>query len=757
MNTKATVEPRTAGIVIGGIIALSVIIGILSSGGGDDDSASIDLPLDTTTTTAAASTTAVPADGDHPDVESIDCNLLLTQDERDDALGTWERDDIPASLHFSRGEFCSEEFDGEPEFFVRIEPGEPEDFLPGTQIDGVTGVEVAGVGDAARWYDSEAGTLSVGVESELGILIYRIVLGRPDVTSEERLEIAKTLAGHALSRFPGVEPPPPPEPEITTFEAPPVDLPPNTWVGQILAAEESGEMTRGEAIVQTLRVFLGELNPEEGPGGGAPADWSSSRVIAMARDYTMTGPDDEVRAEVGALLDRLLPPLDDLRAVTAVPDPEPEGADGGDGGDGEESAAVFAPRPMLARSPLAAIAPAQDDQPVPDYCEQFGVAPPCLVEIQVPALEQQWPGKYSVIRPTSEVFDGWDTPTIDLVLAALAESVTKYEAYGESEMPPTTLLLSTFANNPTAVHTEFHGGQDCTVGVWPQGPNTSDAARYQQLIATAIAQCLIANTFRDQNPLEFNQTQWWSDALAVVLSDTVYPLAGKESELAPRLRDVDLQLTLLQRRYENWAYFELLTQQMSVENVFVAVRGLDASLDGVFADFWHDFNVDLSDGIIHDASGTGPAFVPRKEEVVITGPITFDLTPSRFFSARGHMSVANGQKACAEYDLTGDIVATWRPGDVGPPAGGWSEDLPVEFSGGDILILVTATADDADFVMRVTRVVDVDDECEEEDETDEGDAGADASGGGSGEAEPPGVCQLECEPSDYYWIGRPSW
>ena len=138
MGTDRTVSPRVATIIIVAIVGAALLVGLLAgddTGDGaatdavsEDDSSDGDSP-------SAGPTTSDDADTG-PDVPPIECQGLITQSETDDALGTWERDDLPSSLELQQGETCVEQFADEPEFFVSIGPGEISDFLAEARLGG---------------------------------------------------------------------------------------------------------------------------------------------------------------------------------------------------------------------------------------------------------------------------------------------------------------------------------------------------------------------------------------------------------------------------------------------------------------------------------------------------------------------------------------------------------------------------------------------------------------------------------------------
>jgi hypothetical protein len=101
---------------------------------------------------------------------------LLSADEMFIALGADENPDIiDGADGFSQAEVCRQTIALGENYFVEISPGGPSDFDEGRTLLGVTGEEVAGVGDGALWFGGEAaegfgeyGVLVVNQQSEYG-------------------------------------------------------------------------------------------------------------------------------------------------------------------------------------------------------------------------------------------------------------------------------------------------------------------------------------------------------------------------------------------------------------------------------------------------------------------------------------------------------------------------------------------------------------------------------------------------------------
>lgn len=145
-------------------------------------------------------------------VPALECRTLLTTSEIEDAVAVWERQSGDKNtLSFNKGERCYTAIASDYSVFVQIEPGNPGDFETGTKLLGAQGTPVSDIGDDARWFlgtgseGAPAGVLSVRQDTSLGVIYFRIAVGRPDLNTAELLDLVKGLALNALPRFPSDE------------------------------------------------------------------------------------------------------------------------------------------------------------------------------------------------------------------------------------------------------------------------------------------------------------------------------------------------------------------------------------------------------------------------------------------------------------------------------------------------------------------------------------------------------------------------
>ena len=149
----------------------------------------------------------------------------------------------------------------------------------------------------------------------------------------------------------------------------------------------------------------------------------------------------------------------------------------------------------------------------------------------------------------------------------------------------------------------------------------------------------------------------------------------------------------------------------------------------------HNFTRALTDVALVDTGGGLVPYRPPADELQISGPVTIHADPTPFGVVRIQVKAPDSEFACLEYEINGDVRASWRNGLVGRILpGGWTTDLPSQASGPSTF-LVTSTAGPATFRIRVTDVGDRPD-CEEQES-----------------AKPDSLencLELICGPSDYY-------
>jgi len=658
---------------------------------------------------------------------------LVTNEEADEVLDPHRdshpatRDEILVIDNFAEPVDLSEPGDATctklilAEIYVEIQQGDPADFEVGAEMEGVVGQPLPGLGDEAVWFAGVPRQGSFTAPHEAGVLsvsqgggFFRVLLAVPDADVGTQ-DIVKGLVTKALSRLPGGSPT-----GVLVADVKPTTLPGFGYVDVLLAREGRGEWTRGEGLVAMLRVLAGELDSSEVLVDGEIVERSGTGVIVLAREYLTSGTDDEASTEITRLLDLLSLTPEELAGMT-----------------GAEELTALLPNASLVLDVVAQ----QDDQ---DECQiLYNTASPCLVEVRSPELEQQWPGKYVLLRPMTKVSTNWTQEEVDVALEAMKDAAETYEALGE--MPPVVMYMTGDDDPGATTNVDVQDGQ-CQIAVH-QTMQFFGEDSFQQFLARDIAYCLIAQTF----PEAGTTFRWWVDGLANYLSGVVYPDRNLEHvNLPQRLAVEELETSLVGRTFTNWVFFEYLhSTGGGATGVLSTIGDLPGSLNTEIAGRWHAFNEALTDVSVPDLGGGNVPYAPPeadgappKVDVEVSGAGEASFNVRSFGVNRLHVRVTGGSVACVEYDLENEVKTSWRMGPPGPGSG-WSGDLPQTLEGESTFLLTVTGGEGAlpegILTMRVRDVVDSADECDEE-ESQPSDTGD--------------LCLEICDPSSYYRFGE---
>ncbi len=705
-DSVAWANAHPAQTIVGGLAILALLAVLISSlNGQDPDPEAFAITTSTTSLQGAATSTTVAAAGDemHPDVPQLTCARLITDDEADAAIFGADASGPRGMFTFSSGETCTFDPNDDSGKLVQIEPGDPSDLADGARLGGVVGEAVTDVGDQANWFDDPdtgAGVLAVGVDADLGALIYRIRLSRPDLDSAARLEIAQQLALAALPRFPGVTIEKSAiEPTVITFPDEPADLPAWGLDDALYEGIATGRWSLGEGLVAVLGSIADGV-----PGDVAPdvEETSGSMVIAAAQSYVAGG--GEHAGEIEAKLDDLLPSAEELDRL-APPD-----------------ATAFS-RLIVASAFFAARQGAD--------CGD-SEANPCYAKVPLDEYTDIDSARYSlyIALPSK-----WTEAEIEIVKEALHDSAVTYQGLGQ--MPVTELRLTP----GDRLYASYIRGKDCraSVGDFLVGKHPDEM---KQILAREIAFCFISHDAYSQLFENPNPVRWLVHGLANYLSGVVYPATNIEHRKLPaRLAQEELSTTLQDRSWTNWILFEHLHGFIGPDGIMDMLRGFPAGGDLVSAlatstgmpEFYHDLERALSDANVSDVGpGTVP-YEPQAWDLPLTGPSEVPLDVPQFGVRRLHIQVPPGEYACVDSFSQGALRMSWRPGAPGEP-GSWSDELPQSFEGEAVFVL-TSVEPGAFYTLEVNDVS-TEPDCQHDEETD----------GGS----PFEDCDI-CGPSTYYW------
>lgn len=698
--------------ILGGLAVMVLLVAVLSGGGNSgSDLPTSDLPTATGTAFnpfAQATTEAERFPG--PDFEQLACGPLLTFEDIDPVLDTtrW--------LTVGGGETCTHRTVDDASVFVRIGPGHPTDLID-TILDGAVGQPVSEVGDAAVWF-SEPATLSVAAESRLGIVVLRITIGRSDLDDPARLEAARTLARAALPRFPGIDaaPAPPPDPVVLSTDHAPVDQADQSYVANLLAREANGDWTRGEGLIATLQLFLGEATNSRVTPARTIADTSGSEIAQLASNYLATDASADEATELERLLARLLPSSDQLAAMS----------------DASNARGIEGPRPIAFATQETS------------GCETFwGAEDPCITEVISPALDEAFgAGKYKIFAPAEDVENthGWTDAHLVAAIDALERSALNFEARGT--MPANLEIMFTPLGTNRSVGLGDTDSCLITLNTPMQALFAQSADKYGQWIAHEIGRCYARSNFPAGS---LDESRWWETGYVWYLSDTVFPNASIETDLLglpQALAGEELATVVPGRVIGNIAFFESVHEQSSASSVDDMIRAIPAGLDtyngaGMLT---HEFVKVLTDGLILDQGGAHN-YAPDADDFELAEGLVIIAEPQPFGVERLHLTVPSGKYACVEYDRRGNVLNSHRPG--GPGEGGSWAPPPTTLEGSSTLV-ATATRPGASVTITVNELSDESD-CEEDEEDNP-----------PKDDEPGPSCGF-CEPSSFYYDSVEDW
>lgn len=594
------------------------------------------------------------------------------------------------------------------EIYVEVAVGDPADFGAGAFLDGVPGAPVDGLGDEATWFAGVPVSGSFSAPHEAGVLAvrkgearFRILLALPDIESAEQRALAEELASDALIRLVAGDA------EIIVVDHPETDTSANGLVGNLVAKEQRGEWSRGEGLVATLQLILGEADPEDVLVHPDTETRETTGIVRLAYLYLEDGGDGAIVAELNRLLQRIFSTDDQLEQMA---------------GNGQPTAALGG---LFAAAEL------------PEDCKAFfegwqipsGVGQ-CLQKRTLPGLDG-----YKVFGPAPPLpTAGWQNEHFDLALEALKETVPHYKTLGK--VPEVNIVLSV-VNDPKAAavaapHLPGSTDRPCGVALFTS-MQPDKATDFKQVVAHELAHCLHGDTFAEEYS-GGDEVTWWDEGMAEYLSNTVPEYAGNNLEHRDNLdkfNGTELATTVFDRSYDNFIFFQQLANSYLDQGLFNVIRSLPdrggtrQEQEDAMAGFggmrinYHTFVKNVSDVAVTDTGGGVIANAPDSDPYDLDRRLVIISDVQRFGAARLAVSVPAGKYACIAHDVGSDVELSWRSGRPGVPAGSWRSGLPDVMSG-EAVIVASTTEPDGELTIEVKDVSD-DDECEpEEDESETG-------------------------------------
>jgi hypothetical protein len=626
----------------------------------------------------------------YADIPKLDCSTLLTIDDIDEALA-YERD----TVDFEKGEVCRTYIYSDERVFVQIEPGWPADFFPATELVGVYGEPVSGVGDDARWFfgtgsaGGPVGVLSVRQVIWLGVLYFRIAVGRPDLNTAEMLDLVKGLALNALPRFLGVgeEPPtviPPPEPGDTSSRG---------YAENLLEKEADGEWTRGEGLVATLRLFAGEVDPDEVLRHPDMIDLFGSGIIRMAQEYLEScGGDPAAKSEIERLLAVVMQP---------PPESETEGA--------SEPFELDTPERLMTQQEPELLQ-------LPEDCEKYYYEEDNCWRSWDIDPDVHGEGTYRLMGPYFPTV-GWTNDHVEMFLRAMTKTIDELISLNDLVQehniipPPITIRMINMRQYDTVV-----GSKRTYIyaGTYFQEIAARNEDHAEQLVAYLIAYATLKTRFPWAGIFADDA---WVLAGSMFLSDVVYPDAQMEQEFlhwTDYLREDETSRSMLDYDHANWAFLE------HIFDISIVLDLLKTPVNGIggfpyIKDYIHGYAKKLTTFEIPDM-GSPHSYWPPTQYVWLSNRGNHPFPIRAYRPLRVEFSVDGGDYACVSFPTPPKMTppqVSWSYGIVGDDLL-WNQDLPAILY--DNAVFIVTSTEHTQFDIKVLDFVEDPEDCQEEDD-----------------------------------------
>jgi hypothetical protein len=570
---------------LGAVLVALVLVSAGCSLGGESEEAS---ELTTTTTTDGASG-AIGA------VRTCD---LITTNEVGEALGA-EVAPLGTSATAGRCEFST--LERRPLVGIQIDRGQtPESVRARLDASGDLVEQVEPALRPTTWSPSRSIITTLHEDA-----FVQVVLPGSALPEEERLRRARLVLERVVAR-------------LTAFvPAQTRDLASRSYVDNLLVKVEDGEWTLGEGLVETLRLFAGEVDETTVLRSTDLASYETTGLLALAREYATDGAEPELRDEVGVLLDRLVFTRDELDRMA---EPAPRTAGSREDEPTREREASAQPRRF----------PAQATHDCDDFYGEHNV--PEGVDTCLLVHTQTTGGvTFRIYEPALEDIDlGWEdafvVPTVQLVRETIDETVGQTFLPLGSLPSEMSIVLGAAKHQPrspdkprAAMQAVPDGDGGCTVTVFLNVQNSSPAS-FQQLLAHEFAHCFQNASFPAQQ-VEYGVRMWREEGLAEYLSAVAYPETNLEHRFVNALRETEIETaTVFSRAYENVLWFHYLKQVLGGDAAILDIVR-NGPTSGEIGDqqaylasqpdieeIHHEFVLATTDGTVRDLDGT--AFPP---------------------------------------------------------------------------------------------------------------------------------------------------
>jgi hypothetical protein len=421
---------------------------------------------------------------------------------------------------------------------------------------------------------------------------------------------------------------------------------PLSFYDALQAKVESGEWTKGQGLVETLKVFAGESDTAAVFGATPIAPSEGTGVLEAARQYLETGTDQAAQDEIQRLLRLISPSTEDLQDSV----PYTRGA-----------------------------SPAKVAAPLPFPCPLLGGGTfPCYRYTNTSIGGHD----YSIYFPTEWPADDPRTAYIDVISETVRAMVPVYGALGDLV---NVRFMFTNLNSPRGplILADTLAGEPCPIIIYPSLLRSDAAAPspdplvtletrgedprephgpFKQLLAHELFHCFQGHNLHEQMQVEDQYRRWWSEGTAEYFSNVVFPSVNFEYgklmgyDTASRAQPITGSSDTI--AYGNFIFFQFLANRVGNPGVLSLLRSMPlsggedeqrAALAGFpnIAALFQDFAQDFWDRTILDTNGAARIAGFSNAPVLETFRVNDTSTQNMFapqFQMRRYGVVVNADK-----------------------------------------------------------------------------------------------------------------
>jgi hypothetical protein len=315
-------------------------------------------------------------------------------------------------------------------------------------------------------------------------------------------------------------------------------LPPFSLVDFLQEQTEEGEPISGQAIVQVLKLILGQLSVDDMVGLDELTGEGGTGVLAIAHEYLQReDADPDMQAEVARLLEIVAPSQEKVEAYAM---PAEEARSGRAAGLAAVQAGVDCQNQWLQGLPNEGVA----------NCFLYNQA-----ELVGHTYRVYYPTAWNDFEEMEPFYAG--------ALDAVIDSAVTYGQYGTVEDATVIFSQLPYSDNDGTgfMAVPFHrveAGEPCPLLIYTNalGANVGPD-NFKQAVAHEMFHCYQAWNYPEVKQ-NYNTNAWWGEGGAEYFSNLVYPSTDFEHRVLKRFNVNSRNQSILEMDYENGVFFQYL-------------------------------------------------------------------------------------------------------------------------------------------------------------------------------------------------------